>query len=157
MKLHSEFPDKIVAWYTQKAQRLRPSCKCRGKLKMTTDVTSVSCGLIFARALTCFFDNKKLRSKYNSASLPDAGNLVIYHTHTSLITYMSLITLFDLQLDAQNSYLFTYYIFVKILYMFRALPCSPSGGLRRNCIYAAFGIVTVCRWLSCAPVKKGLS
>jgi len=54
------------------------------------------------------------------------------------------ITLFDLQLDAQNSYLFIYNTFVKVLYMFRALPCS-SGGLRRNCIYAASGIVTVCR------------
>jgi hypothetical protein len=38
--------------------------------------------------------------------------------------------------------------------MFRALPCSYSGGLRRNCIYAASGVVTVCRWLSCVPVKK---
>ena len=55
------------------------------------------------------------------------------------------ITLVDLQLDTQNSYLFTYNTFVKILYMFRALPCSSSGGLRRNCIYAASGIVTVCR------------
>jgi len=55
------------------------------------------------------------------------------------------ITLFDLQLDAQNSYLLTYNTFIKILYMFRALPCSSSGGLRRNCIYAASGIVTSCR------------
>jgi hypothetical protein len=49
------------------------------------------------------------------------------------------ITLVDLQLDAQNSCLFTYNIFIKILYMFRALPCSSSGGLRRNCIYVACG------------------
>ena len=62
--------------------------------------------------------------------------------------------LVDLQLDAQNSYLFTFNTFIKILYMFRALPCSSSGSLRRNCIYAASGIVTLCRWLSCAPVKK---
>ena len=55
------------------------------------------------------------------------------------------ITLVDFQLDSQNSYLFTYNTFIKILYMFRALPCSSSGGLRRNCIYAASGIVTVCR------------
>jgi len=48
------------------------------------------------------------------------------------------------QLDAQNSYLFRYNTFIKILYMFRALPCSSSGGLRRYCIYAASGIVTVC-------------
>jgi hypothetical protein len=40
------------------------------------------------------------------------------------------ITLVDLQLDAQNSYLFTYNTFIKILYVFRALPCSSSGGLR---------------------------
>jgi len=53
-----------------------------------------------------------------------------------------------------NSYLFIYNTFIKILYMFRALPCSSSGGLRRNCIYAASGIVTLCRWLSCAQVKK---
>jgi hypothetical protein len=36
------------------------------------------------------------------------------------------------------------------------LPCSSSGGLRLNCVYAASGIVTLCRWLSCAPVKKEL-
>jgi hypothetical protein len=63
-------------------------------------------------------------------------------------------TLVDLHLDAQNSYLFTYNTFIKILYMFRALPCSPSRSPRRNCIYATSGIVTLCRWLSCAPVKK---
>ena len=46
-----------------------------------------------------------------------------------------ILTLVDLQLDAQNSYLFTYSKFIKVLYMFRALPCSSSGGLRSNCIY----------------------
>jgi hypothetical protein len=60
------------------------------------------------------------------------------------LTVHHCITLVDLQLDAQNSYLFTYNTFIKIFYMFRALPCSSSGGLRRNCIYAASGIVTVC-------------
>jgi hypothetical protein len=55
------------------------------------------------------------------------------------------ITLVDLQLDEQNSYLFTYNTFIKILYMFRALPCSSSGGLRRNCIYTASVNVTLCR------------
>ena len=48
----------------------------------------------------------------------------------------------DFQVDAQNSYLFIHNIFIKILYMFRALPCSSSGGLRRNCNYAASGNVT---------------
>jgi hypothetical protein len=47
------------------------------------------------------------------------------------------ITLVDFQLDAQHSYLFIYNILIKILYMFRALPCSSSGGLRLNCVYAA--------------------
>jgi hypothetical protein len=54
------------------------------------------------------------------------------------------ITLVDLQLEAQNSNLFTYNTFIKILYMFRALSSLSSGGLRRNCIYAASGIVTLC-------------
>ena len=67
------------------------------------------------------------------------------------LTVQRSITLVDLQLDAQKSYLFTYNTFIKILYMFRVLPCSSSGGLRRNCICAASGIVTVCRWLSFAP------
>jgi hypothetical protein len=40
------------------------------------------------------------------------------------------ITLVDFQLDAQNSYLFIYNTFIKILYMFRTLPCSSSTGLR---------------------------
>jgi hypothetical protein len=54
-------------------------------------------------------------------------------------------TLVDFQLDAKNSYLFIYNTFIKILYMFRALTCSSSGGLRRNCIHAASGIVTLRR------------
>ena len=58
------------------------------------------------------------------------------------------ITLVDLQLDEQNPYLFVYNTFIKILYMFRALPCSSSGGMRRNCIYAASGIVTLLK-VSC--------
>jgi hypothetical protein len=52
-------------------------------------------------------------------------------------------TLVDFQLDEQNSYLFIYNTFIKILYMFRALPCSSSRRLRRNCIYAASVIVTL--------------
>ena len=48
---------------------------------------------------------------------------------------MYTVTLIAFQLDAQNSYLFIYNTFIKILYMFRALPCSSSGGLGRNCIY----------------------
>jgi hypothetical protein len=59
----------------------------------------------------------------------------IYSLHDWLIVHRSM-TLVDLQLDAQNSYLFTYNTFIKILYMFRALTCSSSG---------AFGIVTLCR------------
>ena len=54
-----------------------------------------------------------------------------------------MLTFFYHQLDAQNSCLFTHNTLIKILYMFRALPCSSSGGLRRNCIYAASGIVII--------------
>ena len=43
-----------------------------------------------------------------------------------------MLALVNFQLDAQNSYLFTYNTFIKILYMFRALPCSSSGGIRLN-------------------------
>jgi hypothetical protein len=38
------------------------------------------------------------------------------------------ITLVNFQLDAQNSYLFIYNTFIKILYMLQALPLSSSGG-----------------------------
>jgi len=65
-------------------------------------------------------------------------------THVNLDDWLTVhrsITLVDLQLDAQSSYLFTCNTFIKILYMFRALPCSSSGGLRRNCICTASGIV----------------
>jgi hypothetical protein len=55
------------------------------------------------------------------------------------------ITLVDFKLDAQNSYLFIYNTFIKILYKFRALPCSSSGGPCRNCIHAASGIITLYR------------
>jgi len=46
-------------------------------------------------------------------------------------------TLVGLQLESQNSYLFIYNTFMKILYMFRALACSSSGGLRRK-VYMYF-------------------
>jgi hypothetical protein len=49
------------------------------------------------------------------------------------------ITLVDLQLDAQNSYLFTYNKLIKIIYLFRALLCSSSGGLRRSFIQGVPG------------------
>jgi len=39
------------------------------------------------------------------------------------------ITLDDFQLDAQNLYLFIYNTFIKILYMFRASPCSSKREL----------------------------
>jgi len=49
-------------------------------------------------------------------------------------------------------------LYLYILHLLKSSTCvSSSGGLRRNCIYAASGIVTVCRWLFCAPVKKGSS
>jgi len=40
--------------------------------------------------------------------------------------------------------------------MFQALPCSSSGGLGRNCIYVASGIVTLCRWLSIIKICRVL-
>jgi len=40
----------------------------------------------------------------------------------------------------------TYNTFMEILYMFRVSPFLSSGGQRRNCIYTASGIVTVCRF-----------
>jgi len=42
------------------------------------------------------------------------------------------ITLVNFQLDAQNSYLFICNKFIKILYIFQALPCSSAGGLLLN-------------------------
>jgi hypothetical protein len=57
---------------------------------------------------------------FNTANLDDW--LTVYRSTT----------LVDLQLDAQYSYLFTYNKFIKILYMFRALPCSSSGSRSRS-------------------------
>jgi len=47
------------------------------------------------------------------------------------------ITFVDFQLDEQNSYLFTSNIFIKILYIFRALLCLSSGGICRNSFLTA--------------------
>jgi len=71
--------------------------------------------------------------------------LIYYSYLDGWLTVHRSITLVDLQPDAQNSYLFTYNTFIKLIYMFRVVLCSSSGGLRRNCIYAASGIVTLCR------------
>jgi hypothetical protein len=61
----------------------------------------------------------------------------------SSIQFFSVFLVFSFVSTSTSVY--TYNTFIKILYMFRALPCSSSGGLRRNCIYAASGIVTVCK------------
>ena len=108
------------------------------------------------------YETQALINKFNALKHKSRilYTLIGKHISTHLDDWLTVhrsITLFDPQLDAQNSYLFTYNTFIKILYMFRALPCSSSGGLRYNCIYAACGIITVCRWLSCAPVKKELN
>jgi len=79
-----------------------------------------------------------------SAYIQEVNNLTIFIIFNLFYLHFCL-TLDDLQLDAQNSYLFTYNTFIKILYIFRALPCSSSGGLRRNCTYATPSIVTLCR------------
>jgi hypothetical protein len=74
----------------------------------------------------------------------------------SIINFGSLSSCILLMWPYHWSLLFIYNTFIKILHMFQALPCSSSGGLRRNYVYVASGIITVCRWLSCAPVKKEL-
>jgi len=66
------------------------------------------------------------RNNLHVQKIIDQRNIVLLTDH--------LLTLVDLQLDAQISCLFTYNTFIKILYIFRALPCSSSGGLRRNYI-----------------------
>ena len=80
---------------------------------------------------------------YSSALWAFHGSKVCKDHFDDWLTVHRSITLVDFQLDEQNSYLFIYNTFIKNLYMFRALPCSSSGGLRRNCIYAASGIVTL--------------
>jgi hypothetical protein len=68
----------------------------------------------------------------------DLDNWLTVHRSITLVNFQldvwltvhRSITLVNFQLDAQNSYLFIYNTFIKILYMFRALPCSFSGGLR---------------------------
>ena len=85
----------------------------------------------------------RIRAEYIATRLRTLQNQV--NSLDDCVTVHRSTTLFDLLLDAQNSHLFAYNIFIKTLYMFRALPCSSSGGLRRNCIYTASGIVTLCR------------
>jgi len=50
-----------------------------------------------------------------------------------------------------NSFILQQYVcYITILNMFRAVPCSSSGGT--NFIITASGIVTLCKW----PVDSGL-
>jgi len=85
-----------------------------------------------------------LRTKFDMSSLKNPL-FITWKMKTINILEIHHLTLVNFQLNAQNSYLFTYNTFIKILYMFRALPCSSSEGLRCNCIYAPSGIVTLCR------------
>ena len=102
--------------------------------------------LYMFRALPCSSSGGLRRNMQPLVSSLSAGDCLVHRLRKNCSSFI----------NAQNSCLFTHNTFIKILYMFRALPCSSSGGLRRDCIYAASGIVTLCRWLSCAPVKKEL-
>ena len=53
---------------------------------------------------------------------PLQNEVISVHLDDWLTVHRS-ITLVNFQLYAQNSYLFIYKTFIKILYMFRALPC----------------------------------
>jgi len=44
---------------------------------------------------------------------------------------------------------------IKFLYMFRAQSAYHQE-VDVNCTYAASGIVTLCKWPSCATAKEGL-
>ena len=128
----------LVAWWCEHSSELSGSIKC-GELYCRINMSALN---------ICYL----MRWNYVQDECHIQAVTVV--TNVSRQTHPTLV---DLQLDAQNSYLFIYNTFIKILYMFRTLPWSSSGGLRRNCIYAASGIVTICRWLSCVPVKKLLS
>jgi hypothetical protein len=88
----------------------------------------------------------------NTLSLSNKGYANALHCYVTL----TLTILWSPTWCAKFLFIYILYnTFTKILYMFRALPCSTSGGLLRcNCIYAASGFVTLCMWLSCSPVKK---
>jgi hypothetical protein len=87
----------------------------------------------------------RFSSRYSLSPLSIALRTHLYRNTTHHTTIGQILV--DLQLDAQNSYLFAYNTFIKIFYVFRALFFSSSGGLRRNCIYAASGIVTLCWYM----------
>jgi hypothetical protein len=54
-----------------------------------------------------------------------------------------------------NFFILQYMYYIKYLDMFRAILCSSSGG--QNCIFTAFGIVTLCERPYSATVESGLS
>jgi len=45
---------------------------------------------------------------------------------------------------------------IKFLYMFQAQSAHHQEVNDANCTYAASGIVTLCKWPSCATAKEGL-
>jgi len=54
-----------------------------------------------------------------------------------------------------NSFILQQYVcYITILDMFRAAPCSSSGGT--NCITTASGIVTLCKQPYSMPIESGL-
>ena len=93
------------------------------------------------RACNCLFVSLTLADIVEKRS--DTGATSTSNLSTVLDDWLTVHRwLVDFQLDAQNSYLFIHNTFIKILYMFRALPCSSLGGLCRNYIYIYIYTVT---------------
>jgi len=74
-----------------------------------------------------------------------------YFFYVLLAVHLSLFVLQVNQLDAQNLF---YSKFISCLYMFRAHVLIIR---RSKLYYTASGIITLCRWPSCAQVERGLS
>jgi hypothetical protein len=63
---------------------------------------------------------------------------------------------FYYQLATQISCSFTQITLIKILYMFRTHSAHHQELHDANCTYAASGIVTLCKWLSCVTAEEVL-
>jgi len=96
-----------------------------------TDYIQLLCTLwiMQVRSICSWWKYELDEAKYNVYKVKFKYNL------DDLLTVHRSTTLVDFQLNAQNSYLLIHNIFIKILYMFQALPCSSSGGVSRNHIY----------------------
>ena len=99
-----------------------------------------------------------IKTLYTCLFSPIRATCPAHHTLLDLITRLNIWFNFFIITNLIHKFLVHLHklYHIKFLYMYRAQSAHHQEVNDANCTYAASGIVTLCKWLSCATAKEVL-